>query len=123
MAYAFNNELLYIMFDVLCYYKCWIIILCLPFIALIPDLFINWLCFIFYSNPSDILFQNQELFKNRLKLENHKHSDKLTKIEYKKVSNQIPIKLDSSEIVDHSSHRLRVYSQANHNEISNNYAN
>jgi hypothetical protein len=62
-AYSLNNELTHIFFDVLTYFKSWIIIICLPLVSLMPDLFINWIRYNFFSSPSDVIYANQQIFR------------------------------------------------------------
>lgn len=62
-AASLNNELTHIFFDVLTYFKSWIIIICLPLVSLMPDLFINWVRYNFFSSPSDVIFANQQIFR------------------------------------------------------------
>lgn len=66
--FALNDALCRVIFDVLSYFKAWIVIIALPLVALIPDLFINWISYNYYSNPSDIIFANLEYFKEKAKV-------------------------------------------------------
>jgi hypothetical protein len=63
LAFIFNTELTNIFLDMFRYFKSWIVIIALPLVAIMPDLFMNWIRYNFFSSPADVIFANQQIFR------------------------------------------------------------
>jgi hypothetical protein len=66
MAFALNVELFHVIFNNLSYIKVWIIIVILPFFALLPDIANILIQRLVFPNPSDILISNVEAVKKQI---------------------------------------------------------
>jgi hypothetical protein len=62
LAHTLDNTLVELIYVIISYAKSWIIIIVLPFVALLPDFIIFFLKYNFCPNPSDIIFANQSKF-------------------------------------------------------------
>jgi magnesium-transporting ATPase (P-type) len=67
MAFSLNNELTHMLFQNFSYFKVWIVIICLPLIALLPDMTLNWIQLNFFPSPADIVAANPEAFEEYIK--------------------------------------------------------
>lgn len=68
-AHFLNNELIYHIYAIFTYFKSIAMIVLLPFICLIPDLFMHFLRFNFYPDPADKIFSNEKYFLDKIIME------------------------------------------------------
>ena len=79
ISFNLNNAIIFKAFDLMSYFKTWIILVFMPIISLLPDIAYRLIMNNYFPDPSDILnYQKKKCKANRIKgtNENHKEDNK-----------------------------------------------